>query len=121
NAAVLWCRPAFAFGAISRSAGHALSKKLSLKTMQHLRTEREPGSRNAIDARTRNAPCDNASQQLLLKQEVFHTILLHNIAVQHARLFLKDVSDPTQRESLAAQITTIEEQLKLVWEIASKL
>jgi hypothetical protein len=111
----------FAVKAISRSAGHAMSKIVNLQAMRHSRTAPGPRWPNAIDAKTRNAPSDDASQLLLLKEEVFRAILLLNVAVQHARLLLKNVSEPSRSENFEAQITTIEQQLKLARQIALKL
>jgi hypothetical protein len=98
-----------------------MSKIVNLQAMRHSRTAPGPRWPNAIDAKTRNAPSDNASQLLLLKEEVFRAILLLNIAVEHARLLLKNLPDPSRSEKLEAQIAPIEQQLKLARQIALKL
>ncbi len=98
-----------------------MSKVVNLQAIRHSRTAPGPCWPNAIDAKARNAPSDNASQLLLLKEEVFRAILLLNLAVEHVRLLLKNVPDPSRGEKLEAQIAPIEQQLKLARQIALKL
>lgn len=61
------------------------------------------------------------SQQSPRKKDVYREILLLDLAAQHARLLVKQISVPARRMDFDAQIATIEELLQLARQMALKL
>ncbi len=61
------------------------------------------------------------SQQPHRKKDVYRSILLLDLAAQHARLLAKQISDPSRRANFDAQIAAIEQSLQLARQMALKL
>lgn len=62
-----------------------------------------------------------SDQPAIVKEDVYRSILLLDIAAQRARLLVKEISDPSRRENFEAQITTIEQLLQIARQMASNL
>lgn len=55
------------------------------------------------------------------KEEILRSILLLDLAAQHARQIAKRTDDPASGKSLDAQVTTIEQLLQIARGMALKL
>ena len=60
-------------------------------------------------------------QQSPRKKDVYRGILLLDLAAQHLRLLVEQISDPSRRMDFDAQIATIEQLLQLARQMALKL
>jgi hypothetical protein len=83
----------------------------------------QPGSHSpeAYVAQYGRMPPLVTSEPSARREDVFRAILLLDLAAQHARLLVKQTSDPSQRETFEAQISTIEQLLQLARDMALKL
>lgn len=55
------------------------------------------------------------------KEEISHSILMLDIAAQHARQIAKQICDPAVKENFSAHVATIEQLLQLARGMALKL
>jgi hypothetical protein len=55
------------------------------------------------------------------KEEIYRSILMLDLAAQHARQIAKRVCDPEMKENFDAQIATIEQLLQLARDMALEL
>jgi hypothetical protein len=65
--------------------------------------------------------CRIAAMQAKAKEEILRSILLLDIAAQHARQIAKQTDGPALNKNLGAQVTIVEQLLQIAREMALKL
>jgi hypothetical protein len=62
-----------------------------------------------------------ASRQSPRSEDVYRAILFLDLAAQHARLLVKQISDPSRRTNFEAQIAAIARSLQIARDMALRL
>jgi hypothetical protein len=96
-----------------------MSDVISIQKARYSRAESRLSMATGMGARTMTAHA--FVRPVIDKEYVFRSILLLDIAAQHARLLVKEISDLSRRENFEAQIGTIEQLLQLARQMASNL
>ncbi|MBX9650984.1 MAG: hypothetical protein K2X57_28440 [Xanthobacteraceae bacterium] len=98
-----------------------MAQVIRLEDAQFARAKAGSRSPNARVDQFGRAPPPVTGQQSARREDIFRAILLLDLAAQHARLLVKETSDPSRREIFEAQISTIEQLLQLARDMALKL
>lgn len=96
-----------------------MSRIVHLQTVR--RTGTQPARTGGVEVNSTNAPPDCYGRLLAMRQEVFRSILLIDLAAQQAGVLSAQISDPTQREQWEAQLANIERLIKLARKMAQAL
>ena len=99
----------------------AMSEVIDIWNARYSRAASERPSPNTLGANVRGTSFGAAGHPGLAKEEVHRAILLLDMAAQQARLLVREIADPSRRESFEAQIATIEQLLQVARHMASKL
>jgi len=98
-----------------------MARIISLQSARLRHAESEQHCPKTISDEACETAAVQAGQPSIHRAEVRRAMLLLDIAVQHARLLVQNISDPVRRENFEAQMATIERLLQLARDLASKL
>lgn len=98
-----------------------MSEVIDIRYARHSRAASEPNSPETIGANADGTSFGFAIQRSILKDDVQRAILLLDIAAQQARLLVREIADPSRRETFESKIAAIEQLLQIARDMASKL
>jgi hypothetical protein len=98
-----------------------MSEVIDIQEARYSRAAARSPVPTTIGATTGAAASRDSGQLSIVKEEVRRSILLLDLTAQHARLLVKEISDPSRRRNFEAQITTIEQQLQVARQLGSNL
>lgn len=99
----------------------AMSEVIDIRHARHSHIASERPALKTVGANADGTLFRVAGQLSVSKDDVHRAILLLDIAAQQARLLVKEIADPSRRESFEAQIATIEQLLQIARDMASRL
>ena len=99
----------------------AMSEVIDIRHARHSHIASERPAPQTVGANADGTSFRVAGQPSATKDDVHRAILLLDIAAQQARLLVREIADPSRRESFQAQIATIEQLLEIARGMASKL
>jgi hypothetical protein len=104
-----------------RSTAQPMSEVISIRKARYLRDAARSPLVETADAVPDAAASPDSGELAIVKVKVHRSILLLDLAAQHARVLMREISDAPRRQNLESQISIIEQQLHVARQMASNI
>jgi hypothetical protein len=104
-----------------RSTAQPMSEVISIRKVRYRRGAARLHLLETMDAMPNAAASPDSGELTIVKLKVHRSILLLDLAAQHARVLIRQISDAPRRRNLESQISIIEQQLHVARQMASNI